>query len=108
MNFRLDDDQLQLQQALRSFCDGEVAPKAEWRDHNGRFEDGLREKLGEMGLFGLYVPTEHGGAGLDIVSYVMAVEEVSRACGATGILVSAHHSLCVDPINHYPPDNYYN
>lgn len=98
MNFNLTDDQTQLQQALRGFCDGEIAPKAEWRDHNGRFEDGLREKLGEMGLFGMYVPAELGGAGLDVLSYLMAVEEVSRACGASGILISAHHSLCVDPI----------
>lgn len=101
MNFNLTDDQLQLQQAVRDFCEKEIAPKAEWRDHNGRFEEGLREKLAEMGLFGLYVPTELGGAGLDIVSYVTAVEEVSRACGATGILFSAHHSLCVDPILTY-------
>src|SRR5262245_45448083 len=104
VNFELNEDQIQHQQALRSFCDGEVAPTAEWRDHNGRFEEGLYTKLGEMGLFGLYVPAEHGGAGLDIVSYVMAVEEVSRACGATGILVSAHHSLCVDPILSFGTD----
>lgn len=98
MNLQPPDDQLELQHALRAFCDGEIAPRAEWRDHNGRFEDGLRDKLGEMGLFGMYVPAEYGGSGLDVLSYLMAVEEVSRACGATGILISAHHSLCVDPI----------
>ncbi|MBN2447494.1 MAG: acyl-CoA dehydrogenase family protein, partial [Phycisphaerae bacterium] len=101
MNFELDDDQRQLRDALRAFCDGEIAPKAAERDEQGRFEDGLIAQLGEMGLFGLYVPAGYGGAGLDVVSYVMAVEEVSRACGATGILVSAHHSLCVDPILNY-------
>lgn len=101
MDFNLDEDQLQLQQALRDFCDNEIAPKAEWRDANGRFEDGLREKLAGMGLYGLYVPAELGGAGLDVLSYVMAVEEVSRACGATGIQISAHTSLCVDPILNY-------
>ena len=98
VDFRLDDDQRQLQQALRTFCDDVVAPKAAQRDEESRFEDGLREQLGEMGLFGAYVPTEYGGTGLDAVSYVMIVEELSRACGSTGILVSAHHSLCVDPI----------
>lgn len=98
MNFNLDEDQQQLQDELRRFCAGEIAPKAETRDHEGRFEDGLVEKLGEMGLLGLYVPTEYGGTGLDVVTYVMAVEELSRACAATGILMSAHHSLCVDPI----------
>lgn len=101
MDFGLDDDQKQLQRALREFCDKKIAPKAAQRDEQGRFEDGLREQLGEMGLFGFYVPDEYGGTGLDCVSYLMAVEELSRACGATGILVSAHHSLCVDPILHF-------
>ena len=98
MDFRLDDDQLQLRDALRNFCDKEIAPGAEAREHAGRFEDGLVQQVAGMGLFGLYVPTEYGGAGLDVVSYVMAVEELSRACASTGILMSAHHSLCVDPI----------
>jgi len=98
VDFNLDDDQRQLMEELRRFCDGEIAPKSEQRDQEGRFEDGLITQLGEMGLFGVYVPTEYGGAGLDVVTYVMAVEELSRACGATGILMSAHHSLAVDPI----------
>ncbi|MFQ5807091.1 MAG: acyl-CoA dehydrogenase [Phycisphaerae bacterium] len=101
MDFDLDDDQRQLMEELRRFCDGEIAPKAEQRDREGCFEDGLIEQLGEMGLFGVYVPTEYGGTGLDLVTYVMAVEELSRACGATGILMSAHHSLAVDPILNY-------
>ncbi|MBU0640471.1 MAG: acyl-CoA dehydrogenase [Planctomycetes bacterium] len=98
MDFKLDDDQRQLRDALRSFCEGVVAPKAAERDQKHCFEEGLREQLAEMGLFGLYVPEQYGGAGLDMVSYIVAVEELSRACGATGILVSAHHSLAVDPI----------
>lgn len=101
MDFGLTADQQELQHAIRAFVDGVVAPKAEERDQTGRFEDGLHAQLGEMGLFGLYVPEEYGGAGLDVVSYVMAIEELSRGCGATGILVSAHHSLCVDPIMTY-------
>jgi butyryl-CoA dehydrogenase len=101
VDFDLDDDQRQLINELRRFCDGEIAPKAAERDQEARFEDGLIEQLGEMGLFGLYVPAEYGGTGLDVVTYVMAVEELSRACAATGILVSAHHSLCVDPILEY-------
>lgn len=98
MDFRLTEDQLQLRDALRDFCANEIAPKAAQRDQEGRFEDGLVAKLAEMGLMGLYVPEQYGGAGLDCVSYAMAVEELSRACAATGILMSAHHSLCVDPI----------
>ncbi|TWT42116.1 Acyl-CoA dehydrogenase [Phycisphaerae bacterium RAS1] len=98
MDFRLDDDQRQLRDALRDFCQKEIAPQAPWRDEHGQYEEGLVAKLAEMGLLGIYVPAELGGGGLDVVAYVMAVEEVSRACGATGILISAHHSLCVDPI----------
>ena len=101
MDFNLDDDQRQLMEELRRFCEGEIAPKAEQRDQEGCFEDGLIEQLGEMGLLGLYVPTEYGGTGLDVVTYVVAVEELSRACAATGILMSAHHSLCIDPILNY-------
>ena len=63
MDFRLDDDQRQLQQALRHFCDNAIKPKAAERDTNGCFEEGLREQVAEMGLFGLYVPEEYGGAG---------------------------------------------
>jgi len=98
VDFRLDDDQRQLRDQLREFCKHKIAPQAAQRDVDGRFEDGLIEMLGEMGLFGTYVPEQYGGTGLDCVTYVMTVEELSRACGATGILVSAHHSLCVDPI----------
>lgn len=98
MDFRLSEDQRELADGLRRFCDNEIAPLAAARDERARFEDGLIAKLAEMGLFGLYVPVEYGGAGYDYVSYAVAIEELSRACAATGILVSAHHSLCVDPI----------
>jgi len=98
VDFRFNDDQRQMREAIRSFCEKEIAPKAAQRDEQGRFEDGLIQQLGELGLFGTYIPEKYGGAGLDVVTYIMTVEELSRACAATGILISAHHSLCVDPI----------
>ena len=98
MDFRLNEDQLAMRDVMRRFCSEEIAPKAAWRDEQQRFEDGLIEKLGAIALFGTYVPEKYGGAGQDYITYVMTVEELSRACGATGILVSAHHSLAVDPI----------
>jgi len=104
VNFSLDNDQSELLKAVRSFCEKGIAPRAAERDRNGAFEDGLIAQLGEMGLFGFYVPAEFGGAGLDCVGYVSAVEELSRACGATGILMSAHNSLCVDPILKFGSD----
>jgi len=98
VDFKLSEDQEFLRDDLRSFCKEVVAPRAALRDEEHRFEEGLREQLAAKGLFGVYVPEEYGGVGLDPVSYMLAVEELSRACGATGILVSAHHSLAVDPI----------
>ncbi len=90
-----------MRDAVRDFCDNEIAPKAAERDENHKFEDGLKEKLGEMGFFGTYIPEEYGGTGQDCVTYAMTVDELSRACGSTGILISAHHSLAVDPILNY-------
>lgn len=101
MDFELNEDQQAMREAIRDFCNNEIMPKAAERDETGQFEDGLVEKLSEMGLFGTYIPEEYGGVGQDIVTYAMTVEELSRACGATGILVSAHHSLAVDPILTY-------
>ena len=98
MDFRLNEDQQAMRDAVRDFCDNEIAPKAATRDEEGRFEEGLVDKLSSMGLFGTYIPEQYGGAGQDCVTYAMTVEELSRACAATGILVSAHHSLAVDPI----------
>jgi butyryl-CoA dehydrogenase len=101
VDFRFNEDQLAMREAVRDLCDNEIAPKAAWRDQESRFEDGLIEKLAAMGLFGTYIPEQYGGAGQDYPTYIMTVEELSRACGATGILVSAHHSLCLDPILHF-------
>ncbi len=101
MDFRLTEDQLAFRDAIRRFCDEKIAPQAAERDERHAFEEGLVEELAGLGLFGTYVPEEYGGAGLDVLTYILTVEELSRACGATGILVSAHHSLCVDPILHF-------
>lgn len=101
MDFRFNDDQREMRDAVRSFCEGAVAPHAEKRDQDGHFEDGFIEQVAELGLFGTYIPEQYGGTGLEYTTYLMTVEELSRACGATGILVSAHHSLCVDPILTY-------
>lgn len=98
MDFSLTEDHLVLKDALQTFADEVVAPGAEARDHTCEFPAELRQQLGEMGLFGSYVPEEFGGAGLDVLSYAIIVEEISRACAATGVVISAHTSLCIDPI----------
>ncbi len=98
MSFDLTDDHKMLQQQMREFADEVVAPGAAERDRTETFPDELRQQLAEMGLFGSYIPEQYGGAGMDINSYAIIVEELSRACAATGVVISAHTSLCVDPI----------
>lgn len=94
----LDSDYKDIRDMVSAFAAGEVAPKAYEIDHNGKIPDSLKAKLGENGLMGIYVPEEYGGAGMDYMSYAILVEEISKACGSTGVLISAHTSLCVWPI----------
>lgn len=98
MDFELSDDHRTLRETLREFVQSEIAPGAAQRDADGAYPAEIREKLAEMGLFGICIPEEYGGAGLDTISSCLVVEEVSRADAALGVLISAHNSLCVDPI----------
>ena len=83
---------------VSKFADSEVAPLATSIDHNQKIPDELVNKLFENGFMGSYIPEEYGGAGMDYSSYAIIVEEISRACASTGVLVSAHTSLCSWPI----------
>ncbi|MGB2979634.1 MAG: acyl-CoA dehydrogenase [Candidatus Zixiibacteriota bacterium] len=83
---------------VRDFAEGEIEPKAKELDETGQFPFDTVKKLGEMGFLGMVVPEEYGGSGLDTLSYTIAVEEVSRVCGSTGITVAAHNSLGLYPI----------
>src|SRR3989338_8972389 len=98
MDFELDDDHRMLQEQIRDFAFGEVAKGAEQRDHEAAMPDDLRAQLAELGLFGIIIPTEYGGAGMGTVASSIVVEEISKSCAGTGVLLSAHGSLCVDPI----------
>ena len=94
----LSDNHLKFKEKIRQFADEVVAPRAIELDLNSEFPYDLVKKMGEMDLYGLFVPKKYGGAGLDTLSYAIAVEEVSRACGSTGIFLAAHSSLAVAPI----------
>lgn len=94
----LDESYNEIKDMLAKFSDNDVAPLAASIDKNGEIPKDLIRKLGENGFLGSYVPEEYGGAGMDYLSYSMIVEEMSRSCGSTGVLVSAHTSLCVWPI----------
>jgi butyryl-CoA dehydrogenase len=92
MDFELTDEQQLIREAVREFAETEVTPVAAELDRDHRFPYELLPKLAEMNLMGMPYPEKEGGAGADYVSYVIAIEEISRACASTGIIVSAHTS----------------
>ncbi|MFZ3209772.1 MAG: acyl-CoA dehydrogenase [Geobacteraceae bacterium] len=98
MNFELSQDHKVLQDAVRDFVEKEIKPIAMQIDEEHMIPDSLVGKMAEMGFMGSYIPEKYGGAGLDILSYVIVMEEVSKACGSSGVLISAHTSLACDPI----------
>jgi len=99
MNFELTEEQNLIRDMVRSFAETEVAPSARERDEEERFDRALMfDRLAELGLTGIVFPEEYGGAGADYISYAIAVEELSRVCGSTGVTLSAHLSLCANPI----------
>lgn len=99
MNFELTEEQNLIRDMVRGFAETEVAPTAKIRDEEERFDRALMfDRLGELGLTGIVFPEEYGGAGADYLSYAIAVEELSRVCASTGVTLSAHLSLCANPI----------
>jgi butyryl-CoA dehydrogenase len=101
MDFELTDDQQLIRDAVREFADAEVAPIAAEIDRDHRFPYEILPRLTEMNLMGMPYPEKEGGAGADYVSYVIAVEELSRACASTGCILSAHSSLATWPIHKF-------
>ncbi|HWO77671.1 MAG TPA: acyl-CoA dehydrogenase family protein [Bacillus sp. (in: firmicutes)] len=99
MNFELTKEQQMIQKMIREFADEEVAPGALQRDNKKEFPLSIMKKLAELGLMGLPFPEEYGGAGADTISFAIVTEELSRACGSTGITYSAHISLGGAPIH---------
>lgn len=98
MNFELTKTQQLFKQMIREFAENEVKPLAAEVDEQERFPVETVEKMAKLGLFGIYIPKNYGGAGGDHIMYSIAVEELSRVCATTGVIVSAHTSLCAAPI----------
>ena len=94
MDFTLSKQQLMAQKMYREFAENEVKPLAKQVDAEEYFPKETVEKMSKLGMMGIYFPTSVGGAGGDVLSYVMAVEEMSKVCGTTGVILSAHTSLC--------------
>jgi len=100
MIFELTDEHKLMRQMVRDFSEAEIAPGINQRDENERFDRELMfDKLGELGLTGIVFSEKHGGAEADYLSYVIAVEELSRVCASTGVTLSAHLSLGANPIH---------
>ncbi len=93
LDFTLTNEKKLFQKTVREFCEKEIKPIASKIDKEEFFPTDLYKKMGKMGLMGMTVPQKYGGAGIDRISYMIALEEISRVCGSTGITVEAHNSL---------------
>ena len=101
MDFTLSKEHEMARQLFKDFAEKEVKPLAQEVDEEERFPRETVEKMAKYGFMGIPVPKEYGGQGCDILTYAMCVEELSKVCGTTGVIVSAHTSLCIDPILTY-------
>ncbi|MFQ5817153.1 MAG: acyl-CoA dehydrogenase [Terriglobia bacterium] len=98
MQLELSDEQKLIQKTAREFAEKEVKPLAREIDETGRFPRDTIRKAAELGFTGVYVPERYGGAGLDHISYSLVIEEISRVCASTGVILSVCNTLFCDPI----------
>ena len=101
MNFELSKEQQMAQELFRSFSVNEVKPLAQEIDEQERFPVETVEKFKKYGFLGIPFPKQYGGQGADNLTYILAVEELAKACGTSSVIVSAHTSLCAAPINEF-------
>jgi butyryl-CoA dehydrogenase len=104
VNLELNEEQLLLQKSVRDFAESEVEPRARELDESGHFPRDLFAKAAELGLTGVALPDNEGGAGFDHISYTIVIEEISRCCASTGVILSVQNSLYCDPIHRYGTD----
>jgi butyryl-CoA dehydrogenase len=104
MDFALTEDQQLIQKSARDFATREIEPIAAKLDKEGRWPTEIVAAMAELGYLGMAIPVELGGAGLDCVSYVLALEELSRACASCGVIMSVNNSLFCDPLLKFGTD----
>jgi butyryl-CoA dehydrogenase len=98
MDLELTEEQRMIRDTAREFAKAEVEPKAKELDEKGRWPSEILAKMAELGLMGVGIPTEYGGAGMDAMSYALAMEEISAGCASCGVIMSVNNSLYCDPV----------
>jgi len=101
LDFALTEEQEMLVEQVRRFAEERIRPGVEERDREHRFPQEILAEMGELGLLGMLVPEEYGGAGVDPLTYVLAVEEIARVCPSTAVTMSVTNSVCCWPIVHF-------
>src|SRR3972149_2961351 len=103
MYFELTEEQTLLRRTVRDFAETELKPRARHVDEHAEFNAAAVKKMGPLGLLGLSVPEEYGGAGVDAISAAIAIEEIGRGCGSTGLALAAHNGLGCAPTTLFGP-----
>ncbi|MEW5954461.1 MAG: acyl-CoA dehydrogenase [Bacillota bacterium] len=101
MPYQLTEEQIMLRDMVRKLAQNEIAPLAEEIDRARRFPRENIQKMAELGLMGVPIPEEYGGAGCDFLSYIITIEEISRACASTGVILAVHTSVGTYPILYF-------
>src|SRR5215208_3735651 len=101
MDFELTDEQQMVQEMTRSFAARELAPVVSQMDRDGVFPEKYVKELGKMGLMGVFVPAQYGGAGMDLIAYVIALEEISKFWASLGTIMSVNNSLVCGALLHF-------
>ena len=105
MQIELSEEHELLRDSVRRFAEEVVKPRAKEIDASGEFPRDFFDQAGELGLAGVYVPEEHGGGGMDMIAYTLVIEEISKVCASSGVILSVNNSLVCDPILHFGNDD---